>query len=127
APAARHSFPTRRSSDLLAGSVAPFSRHPEVRRVTRLRRMALRQDSEVPDEPIARLDAVLEEEAVAYVVVGHVVLDEQVVRAVNRHATVPRVVDRRVLDVLTLRVADQMPVDRVARERQVLTHAIELD
>ena len=89
--------------------------------------MALGLDGEVLHELVAVLDAVLEEEAVAHGVVGHVVLDAQVVRAVHGHAAVVRVVDGRVLDVLALAVADQMPVDRIAGKLQVLAHAIELD
>ncbi|HEX2618318.1 MAG TPA: hypothetical protein VHL57_12295, partial [Flavobacteriales bacterium] len=74
------------------------------------------------------LDAVFQEEAVAHVVVGDVVLDLQVVRAVHRHAAVVGVVDGRVPDVLALAgVADQVPMDRITRELQVLSHAVELD
>ncbi len=43
------------------------------------------------------------------------------------HAAVVGVVDRGVPDVLALGVADQMPVDRIAGKRQVLTHSIQLD
>ena len=35
--------------------------------------------------------------------------------------------DRGVLDVLTLGIAGQMPVDRIPGQRQVLAHSIELD
>ena len=55
--------------------------------------MALDLDGEVPDELVAVLDAVFEEEAVADDVVGHVVLDAQEVRAVHGHAAVVGVVD----------------------------------
>ena len=67
-----------------------------------LGRMALDLDGEVPDELVAVLDAVFEEEAVTDDVVGHVVLDAQVVRAVHGHAAVVGVVDGGVLDVLAL-------------------------
>ncbi len=60
-------------------------------------------------------------------VVGHVVLNAQEVRAVHRHAAAVRVVDGGVLDVLALRVTHQMPVDRIAGQRHVLAHAIQLD
>ena len=63
----------------------------------------------------------------AHVVVGQVVLDLQVVRAVDGHATVVGVVDGRVPDVLALALTHQVPVDRVARQRQVLAHAVQLD
>ena len=89
--------------------------------------MTLGLDRQVVDELVAVLDAVFHEEAVTDGVVGHVVLDVQVVGAVHGHAAVVGVVDRGVLDVLALRVADQMPVDRIAGERQVLPHALELD
>ena len=90
--------------------------------------MALDLDGEIPDELVAVLDAVFQEEAVTDDVVGHVVLDAQVIRAVHGHAAVVRVVDGGVLDVLALAlIADQMPVDGIPRELQVLTHASELD
>jgi hypothetical protein len=72
------------------------------------------------------LDAVFHEEAVADGVVGDVVLDAQVMRAVHGHAAVEGVVDRGVADVLARHVTGQMPVERVAGELQVLPHAIEL-
>ena len=89
--------------------------------------MALGLDGQVVHVLVAVLDAVFEEEAVTDGVVGHVVLDVHVVRAMHRDAAVVGVVDGGVLDVLALRVADQMPVDGIARQLQVLTHAIELD
>src|SRR5690606_9456268 len=99
----------------------------EVRLDARLRRMTLGLYPQVADELVAVLDAVLEEEAVTDGVVGHVVLDAQEIRAVHGHAAVVGVVDRGVLDVLALRVANQVPVDRIPRERQVLTHSGQLD
>ena len=89
--------------------------------------MALGLDRQVADELVAVLDAVFEEEAVADGVVGDVVLDAQVVGAVHGHAAVVGVVDRGVLDVLALRLPHQVPVDRVARQRQVLAHAVQFD
>ena len=89
--------------------------------------MALGLDREVADKLVAGLDAVFEEEAVTHVVVGHVVLDLQVVRAVHGHAAAVGVVNRRVPDVLPLAFADQMPVDRIPGQREVLTHAMQLD
>ena len=76
------------------------SERSEVGRVAGLGRMALGLDRQVADKLVAGLDAVFEEEAVTHVVVGHVVLDLQVVRAVHGHAAVVGVVDRRVPDVL---------------------------
>ncbi len=67
------------------------------------------------------------EEAVAHGVAGDVVLDTQVVGAVHRHAAAVAVVDRRVPDVLPVAVAAEVPVDRIARQRQVLAHPGELD
>ena len=95
----------------------------EVRRLARQGRMTLGLDAEIVDELVARLDRVFEEEAVTDGVEGHVVLDPDVVGAVHRHAAAVGVVDRRVADVLALAVADEVPVDRVAGERQVLPHA----
>ncbi len=92
-----------------------------------LRRMALGLDRQVADELVAGLDAVFEEEAVTDGVVGHVVLNLQIIRAMHGHAAVVGVVDRGVLDVLPLGIADQMPVDRIPGQVHVLTHAIELD
>ena len=57
--------------------------------------MTLGLDGQVPDELVAVLDAVFQEEAVADGVVGHVVLNAQEVRAVHRHAAVVGVVDGR--------------------------------
>ena len=89
--------------------------------------MALGQDPQVVHELVAVLHAVFEEEAVTDVVVGHVVLNAQVIRAMHGHAAAVGVVNRGVLDVLPLRIADQMPVDRIPGKIHVLTHAIELD
>ena len=78
-------------------------------------RMTLGLDRQVPDELVALLDAVFDEEAVADGVVGHVVLDQQVVGPVHRHAAAVGVVDGGILDVLPLPIAVDVPVDRVAR------------
>ena len=64
--------------------------------------MALGLDRQVVNELVAVLDAVFEEEAVTDGVVGHVVLDAQVIRAMHGHAAVVGVVDRGVPDVLAL-------------------------
>ena len=77
--------------------------------------MALDLDRQVVDELVTVLRAVFEEEAVTDGVVGHVVLNAQEVRAVHGHTAVVGVVERRVLDVLPLCIADQMPVDRILR------------
>ena len=53
------------------------SERRQVCRVARRVRMALGQDPQVAHEPVVVLHGVLEEEAVADVVVGHVVLDAQ--------------------------------------------------
>ena len=90
-------------------------------------RMTLGLDGQVVDECVAVLDAVFEEEAVADGVVGDVVLHPQVVGAVDGDAAVVGVVDRGVLDVLPRRVADEVPVDRIAGEVHVLAHPVELD
>jgi hypothetical protein len=82
--------------------------------------MAFGLNAEIPHIFVARLDSVLEEEAVTHVVVGHVVLDAEVIRAVHRHAAAVGVVDRRVLDVLAPAFSDQVPVDRVAGQGQVI-------
>jgi len=62
--------------------------------------VALGLDGEVADERVAGLDPVLDEEAVADGVVGDVVLDPEVVRAVDGDAAAVGVVDRGVADVL---------------------------
>ena len=89
--------------------------------------MTLGLDRQVADKLVAVLDAVFDEEAVTDGVVGHVVFNAQVVRAMHGHTAVEGVVDRGVPDVLPLRVADQMPVDRIPGLGQMLAHAIELD
>src|SRR5690606_40472156 len=63
-----------------------------------------------------------QEKAVSDGVVGDVVLDAQVIRAVHGYAPVEGVVDGRVLDVLALRIAHQVPVNRIAGQHHVLTH-----
>ena len=103
------------------------SERGEVCRDARRVRMALGQDPQVVDELVAVLHGVFEEEAVTNVVVGHVVFNVQVICAMHGHAAAVGVVNRGVLDVLPLRIADQMPVDRIPGQMHVLTHAIELD
>ncbi len=78
-------------------------------------------------ELVVVLHAVLQEEAVTNIVVGHVVLNVQRNCAMHGHAAAVGVVNGRVLDVLPLRIADQMPMDRIPCQMHVLTHAIELD
>ena len=89
--------------------------------------MALGLDRQVVNKLVAVLRAVFEEEAVTDGVVGHVVLNAQEIRAVHGHTAIVGVVDRCVLDVLPLCIANQMPVDRIPRKSQVLAHSIELD
>ena len=133
-PEARHRV-VRRQQHVLGLLAAVRRRRPrsalsgrgEVGRLARHGRVALGLDRQVVDELVAVLDAVLQEEAVADGVVGHVVLDPQVVRAVHGHAAAVGVMDRGVPDVLALAFADQVPVDRIAGERQVLAHARQLD
>ena len=84
--------------------------------------MTLGLNREVLDVLVAVLDAVFEEEAVTHGVVGHVVLDAQVVRAVHGHAAVVRVVDRGVPDVLTLASPSDASGSDTA-PAQVLAHA----
>ena len=82
--------------------------------------MTLGLDAEVADKLVAGLDAVFEEETVTHGVIGDIVLDQQIVCAVHGYAATVSVVNRRVSDVLPFCVTVQMPVDRVAGERQVL-------
>jgi hypothetical protein len=89
--------------------------------------MTLGQDPQVVHELVAVLHAVLQEEAVTNVLVGHVVFNAQVICAMHGHAAAVGVVNGGVPDVLPLRIADQMPMDRIPRQMHVLTHAIELD
>jgi hypothetical protein len=121
----------RGNQDILGGlAIRSRSMLPgrgEVCRHARRVRMTLGQYPQVVHELVAVLHGVFEEEAVTNVVVGHVVFNAQVIGAVHGHATAVGVVDRGVLDVLTLGVADQMPVDRIPGQMHVLAHAIELD
>jgi hypothetical protein len=89
--------------------------------------MALGQDRQVVHDLVVVLHAVFKEEAVTNIVVGHVVFNAQVIRAMDGHAAAVGVANRRVPDVLPLRIADQMPMDRIPGQMHVLTHAIELD
>src|SRR4030095_7135857 len=98
------------------------SERGEVSRVAGLGRMTLGLDRQVADVLVAGLDAVFEEEAVTDGVVGHIVLNLQIVRAMHGHAAVEGVVDRGVPDVLALAVTDYMPVDRIPGTRQGLSH-----
>ena len=132
-PESRHRV-VRRDQDILgvlAGRIevraVRRSERGEVGRVAGLGRMTLGLDRQVADKLVAGLHAVFEEEAVTDGVVGHVVLNLQIVRAMHGHAAVVGVVDRGVLDVLPLGIADQMPVDRIPGKSQVLAHSIELD
>ena len=63
----------------------------------------------------------------AHVVVRHIVLNPHIVGAMDRHAAAVGVVNRRVFDVLRLRIANEMPMNRIPREVLVLTHSEELD
>ena len=83
-------------------SVFALSGCGEAGRDARLGRMTLGLDRQVADKLGCRLDAVFEEEAVPDGVVGHVVLNLQVVRAMHGHAAVVGVVDRGVPDVRPL-------------------------
>ncbi|MBT6041877.1 MAG: hypothetical protein HOH14_00125 [Gammaproteobacteria bacterium] len=90
--------------------------------------MTLGLDCQIADVLVAGLHAVFHEEAVAHSIVGHVVLNLQVVGAMHRHAAVVGIVDRRVPDVLaSASVPDKVPVDRIAGKFQILAHAIELN
>ena len=99
----------------------------KVGRVARLGCVALGLNRQVMDKLIASLDAVFHEEAVTHGVVGDVVLHLQVVGAVHRHAAIESVVNGGVANVLALAFTDQVPVDRIAGQRQVLAHAVEFD
>ena len=70
--------------------------------------MTLGEDPQVVHELVAVLNAVLEEEAVTDVVVGHVVFNVQVICAMHGHAAAVGIVNRGVLDVLPLRIANEM-------------------
>src|SRR5690606_35638067 len=87
-------------------------------------RMTFGLDGQVPDEAVAGLDAVLDEEAVAHGVVGHVVLDAEVVGAVHRDAAAIGVVDRGIPDVHARAFAQDVEVHRVSGQGQVLAHAV---
>ena len=89
--------------------------------------MAPGQDPQVAQLLVAVFHAIFEEVAVTDVVVGHIVLNPHIVRTVYRHTAAVGVVNRRVLDVLPLRIANQMPMDRVSRKVLVLTHSKEFD
>ena len=79
------------------------------------------------NKPVIVLDTVFHEEAMPHGVVGDIVLNAQEVGAMHGHAAVVGVVNCGVPDVLPLHVAVDMPVDRVAGECQVLTHASQLN
>ena len=89
--------------------------------------MALGQYPQVVQILVAGFNAIFEEVAVTDVVVGHIVLNPDIVRTVYRHTAAVGVVNRRVLNVLPLRIANQMPMDRISRKVFVLAHPKELD
>ena len=89
--------------------------------------MTFGQHPQVPKILVTVFHAIFEEVAVAHVVVCHIVLNPHIVRTVYRHAAAVGIVNRRVLNVLPLRIAHQMPMDRIPRKVLVLTHSKELD
>ena len=89
--------------------------------------MAFGHYAEVVNELVAGLHRVFEEEAVTHGVEGHVVFDPHVIGAMHGHAAAVGVVNRRVLDILPLSFADDVPMDRIAGQVQILPHAIQLD
>src|SRR5688572_25134755 len=88
--------------------------------------MAPGQYPQVVQILVAVFNAIFEEVAVTDVVEGHIVLNPDIVRTMYRHAATVGVVNRRVLYVLSLRIANQMPMDRIPRKVLVLTHSKEL-
>ena len=107
---------------------ADFAVGSEIDRYAGLAHVALHLDRQVVHVLIAGLDAVFEEETVTNDVVSHVVFHAHVVGAMHGDAAVEGVVDRGVLDVLAFAgFAHQMPVNRIARQFKMLTHAIELN
>ena len=100
-----------------------LDRQKKACRLTRQCWMTLGLDSQVFDDLITRLYTVLHEKAVPHSVVGDIVFNAQVIRAMNGHAAAVGVVNRGVLNVLSRHVAVEMPVNRVAGELQVLAHA----
>src|SRR3954471_19819809 len=81
-------------------------------RTARSAGMALGQYSQVVHILVSVLNTIFEEIAVTNVVVGHIVLHTDIVRTMYRHTTAVGIVNRRVLNVLPLRIANQMPMDR---------------
>eukprot|EP00962_Isochrysis_galbana_P053800 scaffold25307_cov109-Isochrysis_galbana.AAC.7 len=73
-----------------------------------------RQHAKVADEGVLGLDAVLQKECVPHHVVSHVVVDAQVVYAVERDGTVVGAVERDMAQVRLAHVADHVEVQRVA-------------
>src|SRR5262249_45027044 len=89
--------------------------------------MALGQNPQVVQILVAVFHAIFEEVAVTDVVVRHIVLNTHIVRTMYRHTAAVGVVNRGVLDVLRLRIANQMPMDGIPPKVLVLTHSKELD
>jgi hypothetical protein len=106
---------------------APIDSDYGIGRITRSGGIALGQHPQVGKILVAVFHAIFEEEAVADVVVRHIVLNPHIVGAMYRHTAAESVVNRRVLDVLPRRIANQMPMDRIPRKVLVLTHSKELD
>ena len=82
---------------------------------------------EVVADRVEALRAVLGEDGVPPRVEDHVVLDEEVVDAMDRDAAVEGVVDRAVPDVAQGDVADHVEVDGVLAELEALPRVPDLD
>src|SRR5665213_1989576 len=106
----------------------PECRRPKIRRehlLARYRRA--REDAEVVLDRVAVLDSVLEEVAVAEMVVADVSRHDGGIRAVHGHAAIECLPDAAIADVLPRDVAGDVPVERIPRESGLLSHLIELD
>ena len=75
---------------------------------------------------IACLDCVFHKEAVAVDIVQHVVLQQHIVRPMNRNAAGVGIRNAAAANDVSATITSQMPVNRVASQRPSLTKFVEL-
>ncbi len=80
------------------------------------------EQPEIPEQPVARLGALLEEVPVTEMVVADISFDGELLGPMHRHAAVVAAPDGAVADELAGHRARQMPMDRVVPQATTLPH-----
>ena len=84
-------------------------------------------DDQVPLDEVVSLDGILYEHGVAHTVIDDVILDSQVVDAVDGHATIVGLVNCIVADVGVLYVSAHVEVNRIPSKLESLANIGQLD